>query len=67
MILFLRTLTHISNMNLRILSNANCKTNEIKGMKSHNSAQSSLDDLTDQLQVKNCTASFIHYYYSTTN
>ena len=40
---FLRTIFHISDISLNIPSNANCKTNKIKGMKFCNSAQSSLN------------------------
>ena len=42
---FLRTLFHISEFSLTIPRNSefHCETNEIKSMKFHNSAQSSLD------------------------
>ena len=43
----LRTIFHISDIGLKFLSNTNCEINEIKGMKPHNSAQSSLDDPTE--------------------
>ena len=44
----LKTIFHISNISLNIPSNADCETNEIKGMKIHNPAQSSLDALNEE-------------------
>ena len=49
----LRTIFHISDISLTIPSNSNCKINEIKGMKYHNSAQSSLDTQVELNQMHN--------------
>ena len=49
----LKTTFHLSNISLKFLSNTDCESNKIKGMKPCNSAQSSLDDPTEQFQMKN--------------
>ena len=46
----LRTIVHISDICLTIPNNNDYKMNEIKGIKSHNSAQSSLDAQHDRTQ-----------------
>ena len=43
----LRTIVHISDISLTIPCHSDYKINETKGMKSHNSAQSSLDAQDD--------------------
>ena len=58
----LRTIFHISNIRLKFLSNTNCKSNEIKGMKPCNSSQSSLDDPTDWLLTK--TQLLLKFFYA---
>ena len=45
---------HINNISLTFPSNVNCKTNKIKGMRFHSSAQSSLDTQTSGFEWRNC-------------
>ena len=62
----LGTTFHISDIGLIYHSNIGYETNEIKGMKFHNSAQFSLDALTTDFERR--TNHFIYaYFYSTTN
>ena len=59
----LRIIFHVSNISLTNISNPSCKINKIKGMKPHNSAQSSWDTQDNTTQDAQLSSTSIQVFF----